>query len=65
MDGLLIRLVISLSQCTLPRGMSYLYIKLVCYGDHDSLVPRPIPSFSMLHAEKRESLVREITCSVS
>ena len=27
-----------------------------------SLVPRPISSFSMLHAEKREGLVREITC---
>ena len=27
-----------------------------------SLVPRPIPSFSMSHAEKQESLVREIMC---
>ena len=27
-----------------------------------SLVPRPIPSFSMLHTEKWEGLVREITC---
>ena len=27
-----------------------------------SLVPRPIPSFSMLHAEKREGLVSEVTC---
>ena len=26
-----------------------------------SLVPRPIPSFSMLHAEKREGLGGEIT----
>ena len=24
------------------------------------LVPRPIPSLSMLHAEKREGLVREV-----
>ena len=31
----------------------------------NSLVPRPIPSFSMLHAEKREGLVREVTCGVS
>ena len=31
-----------------------------------SLVPRPIPSFSMLHAEKlEEGLVREVTCGVS
>ena len=30
-----------------------------------SLVPRPIPSFSMLHAEKREGLVSEITCAMS
>ena len=27
-----------------------------------SLVPRAIPSFSMLHAEKWEGLVRKITC---
>ena len=27
----------------------------------NSLVPRPIPSFSMLHVEKREGLVHEIT----
>ena len=27
--------------------------------------PRPIPNFSMLHAEKREGLVHEVTCSVS
>ena len=33
--------------------------KLPCYS---SLIPRPIPSFSMLHAEKREGLVSEITC---
>ena len=30
-----------------------------------SLVTRPIPSFSMLHAEKREGLVCKITCSMS
>ena len=27
-----------------------------------SLVPSPIPSFSMLHAEKREGLVCDVTC---
>ena len=30
-----------------------------------SLVPRPIPNFSMLHAEKQEGLVHEITCAMS
>ena len=30
-----------------------------------SLVPRTILSFSMLDAEKREGLVREVTCGVS
>ena len=33
-----------------------------CVGSISSLVPRPIPSFSMLHAEKRESLVCKIMC---
>ena len=27
-----------------------------------SLVPRPIPSFSMFHAEKQEGLASEIMC---
>ena len=30
-----------------------------------SLVPRPLPAFSMLHAEKREGLVSKITCMMS
>ena len=30
-----------------------------------SLVPRPIPSFSMFHTEKQEGLVHEVTCSMS
>ena len=36
------------------------------FGGCTSLVPRPIPSISMLHGEKREEgLVREVTCGVS
>ena len=31
----------------------------------NSFVPRPIPSFSMLHAEKSEGLVREVTRATS
>ena len=31
-------------------------------ANNTSLVPSPTPSFSMLHAEKWESLVRDVTC---
>ena len=41
-----------------PESLSLSHCSWVTH----SLVPRPIPSFSMLHAEKREGLVREITC---
>ena len=31
------------------------------WGD-SSVVPRPIPSFSMLHTEKQEGLICKVTC---
>ena len=38
-------------------------VGLACSKDHlHSFVPRPILSFSMLHAEKREGLIRSVTC---
>ena len=48
------------AQAHYRQGSSSLYtiLKLL------SLVPRPIPSFSMLHAEKREGLVSEVTWGV-
>ena len=35
---------------------------LYTHRDSPSLVPSPIPGFSMLHAEKREGLVCDVTC---
>ena len=56
---------------TFPHMLDKVCIFLVTHcslsvqDDYPSLVPRPIPSFSMLHAEKREGLVREITWAAS
>ena len=38
------------------------YLKVTIFVGTNSLVPRPIPRFSMLHAEKQEGLVCKITC---
>ena len=47
------------------KKLERLKTKIVQLMEKSSLVPRPIPSFSMLHAEKWEGLVSEITCAMS
>ena len=54
----------SLPACLLIKDLKVLKMSglyTVIYVS-DSLVPSPIPSFSMLHAEKREDLVCDVTC---
>ena len=46
--------------CTCIYSPIINFNNMVCYIAMIGLVPRPIPSFSMLHAEKWEGLVCEI-----